>query len=149
MVQCKFPALKLLYAAYTWNSLNVCASVSKYWGFKSVYSTCRIAVASSLVPSPMKLFAVTAELTLDLLGGNARVGLSSNTAYIPVKKVFWFFYCLFNDLKAKKSKDFHVHAMNTCRGNRVIAPLILNLGIRGGEWLVTRTGRFIPGKEPT
>jgi hypothetical protein len=96
----------------------------------------------------MKLFAVTAELTLDLLGGNARVGLSSSTAYIPVKKVFSFFYCLFNDLKAKKSKDFHVHAMNTCRGNRVIAPLILNLGIRGGEWLVTRTCRFIPGKEP-
>jgi hypothetical protein len=52
-----------------------------------VYITCRIAVASSLVPSPTKLFAADALLILDLLKGNAKVELSSNTAYIPVKKL--------------------------------------------------------------
>ena len=55
--------------------------------FQIVYITCRIAVASSLVPSPTKLFAADALLILDLLKGNAKVELSSNTAYIPVKKL--------------------------------------------------------------
>jgi hypothetical protein len=50
------------------------------------YRTCKIAVASSLVPSPTKLLAAPAGSPLNLLEGSARVELSSNTAHIPVKK---------------------------------------------------------------
>jgi hypothetical protein len=48
--------------------------------------TCRIAVASSLVPSPTKLLAAAAGSPLNLLEGSARVELSSSTANIPATK---------------------------------------------------------------
>jgi len=36
------------------------------------------------------------------------------------------------------------HAMKTYWGNGGIAPRILDLGIRWGEWLAARPGRFTP-----
>jgi hypothetical protein len=47
-----------------------------------------------------------------------------------------------------KSKDFSVHAMKTYRGSSSIAPLILNFGVDGGEWLSSRPCRFTPGANP-
>jgi len=58
------------------------------------YSTCRIAVASSLVPSPTKLFVVTAVSPLNFLEGNARVELSNNAENIPIKIVIQVKLCL-------------------------------------------------------
>lgn len=44
-------------------------------------------------------------------------------------------------------KVFPIHAIKTYRGSRSKAPLALNLGIEGGEWLTSRSGRCFPGKE--
>jgi len=68
------------------NPRTTCGPRTTVWE-TLVYSTWRIAVASSLVPSPTKLFAAGALLSLIPLKGNAKVELSSNTAYIPVKKL--------------------------------------------------------------
>jgi hypothetical protein len=38
------------------------------------------------------------------------------------------------------------HATKVYWGSRCIAPLILNLGARWGEWSASRPGCFIPGK---
>jgi hypothetical protein len=38
--------------------------------------------------------------------------------------------------------------MNAYKGSRGTVPLILTLALDGGEWLTSRSGCFIPGKEP-
>jgi len=47
-----------------------------------------------------------------------------------------------------RPKALPVQAVKACSSSRAIAPLILNLGASRGEWLTSRPGRFIPGKEP-
>jgi len=46
-----------------------------------------------------------------------------------------------------KGKFVPVYAMNAYRGrSRGTAPFILNFGINGRDWSITRSGRFIPVK---
>jgi hypothetical protein len=47
-----------------------------------------------------------------------------------------------------KAKAVPIHVMKVCKGNRGIAPLILNLGTGRGEWSTSHLGRFAPGKNP-
>jgi len=48
----------------------------------------------------------------------------------------------------KKIKVFLVDVMKAYRERRSIAPFILNLGLEGGEWLNSNTGRITSRKEP-
>jgi len=38
--------------------------------------------------------------------------------------------------------------MNAYKGSRGTVPLILTLALDGGEWFTSRSGHFIPRKEP-
>jgi hypothetical protein len=45
-------------------------------------------------------------------------------------------------------KVFAIQVIKTYSGSLGKAVLALSLGTEGGEWLTSRSGRFIPGKEP-
>ena len=47
-----------------------------------------------------------------------------------------------------RGEVFLVHTMKEYKGRRGTAPLILNLVLHGGEWLISRPDRFTPGKAP-
>jgi hypothetical protein len=48
----------------------------------------------------------------------------------------------------KKSTVIPIHAMQTYMGTEVHLYSIFISALDGGEWLTSRPGRFIPGKEP-
>jgi hypothetical protein len=49
-------------------------------------------------------------------------------------------------MKRESKSNVPVHAMKAYRWNRGMAPFIINLGTRGGEWLTQCPGCFSSGK---